>query len=328
MKNKIPTSLKEKFNEKNIKYDNFSCEEIEFLLNYASYYEWTVYDFKVIFKMLKNGLSVKPECAYTGCEQPVFIQAYAHKFSKCCCASHSVRVAMLEKHGVENPMHLQISKDNLKASMIKRYGVENSMQLQSSKDKLKNTMLVNHGVENIFKNSDFIKSKFHEKYGVENPSQLQEVKEKKKRTCLKNHGVEYPIQSLEIKEKTKKTNLIRHGIEYPIIDHNCNSFNFKEYHWKSGEVSFVQGFEPIVLKELEDYGYTFNDIKVEHNNVPAVEYEFEGKKRRYYPDIFIPKENLIIEVKSEWTYNLEKERNLRKFKAVEEAGYIFRLEIR
>ena len=28
-----------------------------------------------------------------------------------------------------------------------------------------------------------------------------------------------------------------------------------------------------------------------------------GIKRRYFPDIYIPKENLIIEVKCEWTYS-------------------------
>lgn len=35
----------------------------------------------------------------------------------------------------------------------------------------------------------------------------------------------------------------------------------------------------------------------------------------YYPDIFIPKENKIIEVKSIWTYNVNLEKNILKQKA-------------
>jgi type III secretory pathway component EscU len=52
------------------------------------------------------------------------------------------------------------------------------------------------------------------------------------------------------------------------------------------------------------------------------------KKRRYYPDFYIPKENLIIEVKSQWTLELHKDKNQAKFQAVKEAGFNFRLEIR
>jgi hypothetical protein len=33
-----------------------------------------------------------------------------------------------------------------------------------------------------------------------------------------------------------------------------------------------------------------------------INYILDGKERKHYPDIFIPKENLIIEVKSKFTY--------------------------
>ena len=55
---------------------------------------------------------------------------------------------------------------------------------------------------------------------------------------------------------------------------------------------------------------------------------FEGKKHRYYPDFYIPEENLIIEVKSQWTLDLHKDKNQAKFQAVKEAGFNFRLEVR
>lgn len=61
--------------------------------------------------------------------------------------------------------------------------------------------------------------------------------------------------------------------------------------------------------------------------MPKIEYEFEGKKRRYFPDIWIPKHNLIIEVKSTWTYEKDLEKNLLKKKATEQMGYAFRFVI-
>ena len=33
---------------------------------------------------------------------------------------------------------------------------------------------------------------------------------------------------------------------------------------------------------------------------------YDGKYHRYYPDIYVVKDNLIIEVKSLWTYNIDK----------------------
>jgi hypothetical protein len=41
-------------------------------------------------------------------------------------------------------------------------------------------------------------------------------------------------------------------------------------------------------------------------------YEYEGETHRYYPDIYIKSENKVIEVKSTYTFNKEKEKNLLK----------------
>ena len=59
-----------------------------------------------------------------------------------------------------------------------------------------------------------------------------------------------------------------------------------------------------------------------------INYIFDNKKRRYLPDIFIPKENILIEVKSEWTLQIHPEKNKLKFQAVEDTGFNFRLEVR
>lgn len=202
----------------------------------------------------------------------------------------------------------------MKDSLQKNYDCDNPMRSKIVKEKHKKTCLKNYGVEypsqsNVVKEK--IKNTCRKKYGVEHPMNLHEVKEKQKTTSLRNYGVEFPMQNSEVFEKTIAA-----------------LFRKKEYIWKTGEISIVQGNEPIVLKELEDKGYFFCDVKTSQIDMPQFWYDFEGKRRRYFPDIYIPKENLIIEVKSEYTLKLNSEKNKLKFESVKLAGYNFRLEVR
>jgi len=45
-------------------------------------------------------------------------------------------------------------------------------------------------------------------------------------------------------------------------------------------------------------------------------YEYENETHRYYPDIYIKSENRVVEVKSTYTFNKEKEKNLLKRESV------------
>jgi hypothetical protein len=56
-------------------------------------------------------------------------------------------------------------------------------------------------------------------------------------------------------------------------------------------------------------------------------YECEGSTHRYYPDIYIKSENQIIEVKSTYTFNKEKEKNLIKRESVINKGINFKFII-
>lgn len=102
-------------------------------------------------------------------------------------------------------------------------------------------------------------------------------------------------------------------------------FKYKDYIMPSGKTIRVQGYEPQALDILLKT-YDENNICV-HKGVPIIPYYLNDKRLMYYPDFFIPKENLIIEVKSEWTLNLHKETNDLKFEAVKSAGYNFKLMI-
>jgi len=56
-------------------------------------------------------------------------------------------------------------------------------------------------------------------------------------------------------------------------------------------------------------------------SVPRICYD--NNTRYYFPDIWIESENKIIEVKSDWTYKLHKESNIKKQEATVKAGYLF-----
>lgn len=148
---------------------------------------------------------------------------------------------------------------------------------------------------------------FQQNYGVEWPSQLDIIKNKKIKTCLQNHGVEWPSQNEIIHKKQQK-------------------YKWKSFILPSGRIINIQGNEDKALNYLLKNIYSENEIKI-HKGVPSIWYSQNNKKHRYYPDFYIPKENLIVEVKSKYTWNYNLEKNLLKIKATTDSGYKFQLII-
>ena len=219
---------------------------------------------------------------------------------------------MLDRYDVKIPLQSPIIKEKIKQTILERYGVEHISQTQQYKEKYKKTCLERYGVEHNSQSEQF-KEKFKktclEKYGVEHISQTVEYKEKYRETCLERYGVEYPSQCQEIQEKTQK-----------------NAKKYKEYKMPSGAIRKVQGYEPFALDELiktikED------DIKTDRKDVPRIKYKSQEKQRYYFPDIYIPSENRIIEVKSTWTYQSKTDNVKEKEEATKTAGYTYEIWI-
>lgn len=197
------------------------------------------------------------------------------------------------------------------------------------REKIEKTNIEKFGFKSHSQNPNFkekMKGVFMEKFGVEHNSQSQLIKDKKKETTFNHFGVEYPGQSLEVKEKAKLTNLEKYGVENPSQNIEIsqkfqnNAKFFKEYKMPSGIIRKVQGYEPfaldILLKE-----FTEEQIITERKQIPRIEYLDNKKKRYYFPDIFIPHLNKIIEVKSTWTYKCKEDNIFLKEKATKEHGY-------
>lgn len=62
--------------------------------------------------------------------------------------------------------------------------------------------------------------------------------------------------------------------------------------------------------------------------MPEIWYnDLNGKKHRHYVDIFIPTENLCIEVKSTWTFKKQYDIIFLKQKASKDLGYNYEIWI-
>lgn len=105
-------------------------------------------------------------------------------------------------------------------------------------------------------------------------------------------------------------------------DKKTNSFSYKPMMWQDEEIR-VQGYEPSVLKLLKEMGFNEKDVLVGKFNTLSIFYQnsCSSKRHRYFPDILIPKFNLIIEVKSLYGYNQHKVVIHDKINACEKLGY-------
>ncbi len=130
-------------------------------------------------------------------------------------------------------------------------------------------------------------------------------------SCKKKYGVENVMQVAKIfakqRDSLKRT---------------------KNYTCPSGKQILLQGYEPRCMKLLlEDYEE--EEILTDPEDMPEIWYFNPNKQReaRYYPDMYIPDQDLVIEVKSTWTLKMELERNLSKFEGAVKAGFKLHLYV-
>ena len=354
MKNKIPEFLQEKLNKTYALADRFPTKVKQFMIDYAEYYHWNTNNYQLIFRLMKDNITFLGNCELEGCNQSKNLTKKG--ISQGCCKKHSTMITNLKTKGVEWGLQQDSSKEKARQTNIEKYGVDNPMKLKSMVEKGKNTKLSKYGSKN-YNNIKQIQKTCVERYGDYNPMRIKKFKDKSRETCIQKYGVNSNLEAQVIKEKIKETNIklfgcassfgnkniqekskksmiANYGVEFPIQNPEIynkmvkSSYKFKEYKWKTGEISLVQGYELIVLKELEDKGYSFDMILTDSIDMPEIWYNFDNNLHRYYPDFYIPKENLIIEVKSEWTLKLHGDKNQAKFEATKSLGFDFRLEVR
>lgn len=157
-----------------------------------------------------------------------------------------------------------------------------------------------------------------------------------RQTNIEKYGVEYFSKTDEWYTKCVETCLVKFGKEWVSKVDSINvkqlsgGYSYYDFEFPSSKVVRVQGYEPKVLANLL-IDYDENDIIVGVQNIidciGFFHYFYENETHRYYPDIYIKSENKVIEVKSTYTFNKEKEKNLLKRQAVIDKGINFKFII-
>ena len=245
-----------------------------------------------------------------------------------------VKSTFLNKYGVTNPNKLLSIKQKIKETNLNKYGTEFTFQNNNVKEKIKNTMINKYGSENPSKVKiikDKAKTTFLKKHGLENPDGYQLIREKIKSTCIQKYGVEHPSQNEDVKNKKIETVMKKYGVKNPTQNPEIaekasnNSYQTKIYTFPSGNTINYQGYEHFAINELIkniDEQFIVNSKK----KVPEIWYTTnDGVKHRHYVDIFIPPQNLCIEVKSEWYFNQSKDIIMLKQQAAKDLGYKYEI---
>ena len=260
----------------------------------------------------------------------------------------------LKIYDCENPAQNEGVKEKMKATNVKIYGFEYPMQNAAVREKHKETCLENLGVEYTFQNEK-IKEKSKEtclkiyrfesqseevkektkvtnvnKFGVENPFQNATVKEKIKSTNAKTYGFDHAMQNAEVlkrqQAKMHETNLQTYGFKYAMQNakvlerHQKAAFKRKLYSFPSGEEKYMQGYEPFAINLLLEQDVSEEDLLLGFATMPQIMYKHNENTHRYFPDIFIPSQNKIVEVKSDYTYEASREITHLKMQACRAVG--------
>lgn len=253
-----------------------------------------------------------------------------------CSMKHMVKTqknTMVDIYGVSHPMLVPEFKKKQEDTMIARHGVSHNSYNPETVQKRKDSILENFGVAHHLQLPEKIEERretCRKKYGVDHHLQLDNILEKQRQTNRDKRGVDYSLQSPEVRAKGIATNLITYGVEHPSQNQEVmertqkNAKKFKEVAMPSGAIRKVQGYEPFALKELLNV-YTEQQIKTDRKDVPRIQYEVDGKKKFHFPDIFIPHENKLIEVKSTWTLKCKVDNIQLKKKASEDQGFLYEI---
>jgi len=208
----------------------------------------------------------------------------------------------LAKGGHVSNLHSVEGKQKVKETFISKYGYENPNTNSSIKAKISaaNKLTSNHAL--VVRKSTCL-----ERYGVDNVMKTQEVKDKIKETCFSKYGSQSHMQNDKFLEK--------------FFNEYHKRYKSKDYVLPSGKTVKLLGYEPHVL----DYLLTkFNesDIIIGYSAYRKIKCNYiqTGKTHRYIPDFYIESKNLVIEVKSNYTYNFA---DPNKRKSVQEKGINF-----
>jgi hypothetical protein len=268
----------------------------------------------------------------------------------------------LERYGCKNPQGNEIVREKSKKTTIERlgvdhnfkseecltkrrkntkekYGVEHTTQVESVKEKIESSLQEHFGGR--LKGSRIISEKIKnvniEKFGYEYPMQNKDIQEKGKQTCIERFGVDCVFKSEEIKEKIISDNIEKYGVKYYVQSNEYKMRNLErwgtEYPSQNEEIHIKQQKSSLKIKKFNEQIYYQGTYELDFLNSyydkiniirgKRIPYVFEEKNHYYFPDFYLSDYNLLVEIKSTYTYEISAEINqIKKDSAIAE-GFNF-----
>jgi hypothetical protein len=201
-----------------------------------------------------------------------------------------VKEKIRKKQSKKTEGEINIIIKKRKKTKLEKYGDENF----NNQEKKKNSLKEKYGNEN-YNNTEARKGTLKEKYGDENFNN----QEKKEETCLNRYGVRHTNQISDVMFKIQKS-------AFKLKFHE----EMKLYYRGTYEKHFL------------DFCF-LNNINITQFD-SELYYKYNDDTHRYYPDFYHPESNIIIEIKSGYTFECDYEINMLKEKcAKEKSNFLF-----
>lgn len=304
--------------KENVQYLNVLIDSTNFLPNNTH--------LRFRFNYIKEGYINVPKKCKT-CNSVILLDVYQNYCSRK-CSNNDLDVVNKMRNTWENKDDSEIEtiQTKRKNTNIKKYGIDIASKLPEVIEKNKQSHIKNWG-DYAMRDKEILnkrKTTCIQKYGgVGMASEF--IYQKIKKTNTEKYGVEYYSQSENWYKKCVETAIEKYGKEWVSKVDTINAkqqsggYSYYDFEFPSGKIVRVQGYEPRVLTKLI-VDYDEDDIVVGVQNIiDAIgffHYFYENETHRYYPDIYIKSENQVIEVKSTYTFNKEKDKNLLKRQSV------------
>lgn len=315
--------------------------EVRIISNVIPYYKSIGYNVKfndiieIPIEHLPNGSHriIKTICDECGTEKDMSYRTYYNMTNGCkekyyCkkCSGVKHKNVMKEKYGVEHALQVGKFKEKFKKTLFENYGVVIPLQSKIIRDKFDKTMLERYKVKNALENKgilDSMKKKLFNEYGMYYV-ETDEFKNKSKLTCLDKYGVENASQTDEFQRKKIETCIKKYGVKHHLqnidVFHKLLTSSCKMKKFKNTDLYFQGTYEQDFLELCEK----LNIIKLIERGC-SVRYVMNEQNLIYFPDFFIRKKNMLIEIKSSYWYNKHKEKNLIKEETCKQLGFEYYL---
>ena len=278
------------------------------------------------FNYIKEGYINIPRLCKT-CNESILIDVYSSYCSRKCSNNDESVIKKMKKTWEDKSLgDVEEIQNKRRNTNLEKYGVDIASKLPEVIEKNKQSHIQNWG-DYAMRNKDVLNKRNitcvnrYGGVGMASP----ELFAKMKNSNVEKYGVEYYSSTSDWYDKCVKVALERYGKEWVSKVDSINAkqqsggYSYYDFEFPSGKIAKVQGYEPRVLTKLViDYDESDIIVGVRNiiNEIGFFHYEYEGKTYRYYPDIYIKSENKVIEVKSTYTFNKEKEKNLLKRESV------------